>query len=106
VVLVSADNRAKCPRCAKRTEAALLKRELAVAESYGTVSIEDFDRARADLADERSAAQGALPTFREDYEIYGAEDGIVHVDYSGSCQECGLSLSFTHEHPLGVDGVA
>ena len=32
-----------------------------------------------------------LRTFREDYEFYGADEGTVTVDYSGSCQKCGSS---------------
>lgn len=40
------------------------------------------------------------PTFREDYEIYGAEDGTVMVSYGGSCTTCHLTLDFKHEHNL------
>jgi len=46
------------------------------------------------------SVQSAERTFREDYEIYGASDGTVKVDYGGSCTECGLSLSFNHEHEI------
>lgn len=38
--------------------------------------------------------------FREDYEFYGIEDGVVKVTYSGHCQECGAGVKFSHEHPI------
>jgi hypothetical protein len=46
------------------------------------------------------AVTPAGDTFREDYEIYGAEDGTVTVTYSGSCQSCGLSLSFRDDREI------
>ena len=33
-------------------------------------------------------------TFREDYEIWGAEEGFIEVNYSGTCRACGLHLDF------------
>jgi len=39
-------------------------------------------------------------SFREDYEIYGADEGTVTVSYSGSCTKCRLSLSFEDDHPI------
>lgn len=39
-------------------------------------------------------------TFREDYEIYGAKDGIISVNYAGYCQVCNLSFSFKDERPF------
>jgi hypothetical protein len=39
-------------------------------------------------------------TFREDYQIYGADEGTVHVGYSGSCEKCGLRIDFDHEHEI------
>ena len=104
---MSADNWAMCPRCkANREDAAGLAHETAI-KSYGKVSVTEFDELR-DEADRLSelinnppgAGQGR--TFREDWEICGAEDGEVFVSYRGACQTCGLSLKFEHVHPLGV----
>lgn len=39
-------------------------------------------------------------TFREDYEIYGAETGTVTVSYRGECQRCNLLLEFETTHPI------
>ena len=44
------------------------------------------------------------PEFREDYEIYGAETGVVTVSYSGVCRQCGLSLHFEDRKPIPVGG--
>jgi hypothetical protein len=49
------------------------------------------------------ANEGAR-TFREDYEIYGAAEGAVTVDYCGDCHVCGLSLSFEYRKALPVTG--
>lgn len=96
---MSASNWAICPRClsrARKTEAEALAKVMA---SYGKVPLEEFDQARAKIETPNPAD---FATFREDYEIYGADDGAVKVDYSGGCQVCGLELSFTDEHPLAV----
>ena len=61
---------------------------------YGVTSIAVFDQAREELAAEREEMQKRRPTFREDYEFYGAETGMVTIEYSGSCTECGLTLQF------------
>jgi len=101
---MSADNWADCPRCDKNRDGLITETEVKVSESYGKVSVEEFDEMRAQLDRLR---KGVLdPTFREDYEIYGAEHGCVMVKYSGRCAECGLSLSFEHEYPLDVDGAS
>jgi hypothetical protein len=68
------------------------------------VPVDEFDKARQSLADDRSQFERRTPTFREDYEIYGAETGTVTVSYSGECTECHLKLSFTEDHP--IPGVA
>lgn len=98
---MSASNWAVCPRCRKRKQAELDKRQAEVNELYGTVPFEEFDRARGEF----ETTDWTVPeTFREDYEIHGAGDGVIHVSYGGGCSECGLSLNFEHVHPLDVDG--
>ena len=94
---MSADNWAVCPRCVKQARAAEAKALAKVMATYGKVPVEEFDRARADIPD---LDPEKFRTFREDYEIYGAEDGTVKVSYSGGCDTCGLSLNFSDEHPL------
>jgi Fe-S cluster biogenesis protein NfuA len=85
---VSASNWAKCPRCTARAKKKQEEAMAALAEAGlddGTFSL---------------TVSPAGDSFREDYEIYGAEDGEVTVSYGGRCTECGLSLNFTHKHVI------
>lgn len=97
---MSADNWAQCPRCASSGTAKLQAREAAIQASYGVVPVADFDEARRALEAEKAAFERRTPTLREDYEIYGADTGVVTVSYSGHCGECGLRLNFNEEHPI------
>lgn len=95
---MSADNWAVCPKCAKRRAADLQAMRDEVAAKYGQVPVELFDAMRARLA----AAESAAPaqTLREDYEFYGAEDGVVIADYSCSCDKCGLKGEFKYRYEI------
>lgn len=95
---MSADNWAICPRCEDRRQTRLRERAVEVQAAYGSVSVEEFDRLRNSLATDQAVEPAN--TFREDYEFYGAEDGTVHAAYSGGCSECGLGVTFAHEHPF------
>lgn len=102
---MGASNWAMCPRCKLNRQAAADTAREKADGAYGRVTLEDFDKVRAE-ADRLAAAvdgPGIDPTFREDYEITGAEDGAVSVSYGGGCIVCGLSLSFEHTHPLDVE---
>ena len=94
---MSASNWAICPRCAARAAAAI---EIAAADlfaDYGKIPVAEFDERRAQIP---SINREDFRTFREDYEIYGAETGTVKVDYSGACETCGLGLRFTEEKTI------
>lgn len=84
---MSASNWSACPRCTARAEkeqeAAMAKLAEAGLDGKFTLTITT-----------------AGNTFREDYEIYGATEGTVHVGYSGSCDKCGLRLDFSHDHDI------
>lgn len=97
---MGADNWAVCPRCLARAHKAEAAALAGVMASYGKVPVAEFDAARAAI---EPVHPESYATFREDYEIHGAADGVVKVDYSGSCRVCGLSLTFTHEHDLPVE---
>lgn len=97
---MSASNWTVCPRCAKRHEAALQVMRDDVNAKYGRVPVAEFDELRRQLFEAESTK---LPeTLREDYEIYGAADGVVTADYSNSCQKCGLETTFTYRHEMDV----
>ncbi len=99
---MSADNWAKCPRCLKQAEAVLDNLRHQVDASYGVVTVEEFDQKRAALAKEEEIlnADDTYRTFREDWEIVGAEEGVVTVKYRGACTKCKLSLVFHTEREI------
>ena len=94
---MSADNWAVCPRCVARAKKAEAKALAKVTGSYGKIPVAEFDAARAAIKPVRDED---YRTFREDYEISGASDGVVTVDYSGHCSTCGLGLNFKDDHPI------
>jgi hypothetical protein len=98
---MSADNWARCPRCAARRTVELERERAKVSELYGKVPVEQFDAARrafdTAIADEQRAIGH---TFREDYEIFGADTGTVTVRYSGNCRMCSLTLNFIQDYPI------
>jgi hypothetical protein len=98
---VGASNWAVCPRCLARAKAAEARKLAEVMASYGKIPVAEFDAARAAI---EPVHPRDVATFREDYEITGAQDGAVVVSYAGGCETCGLSLSFGETRPIpGVD---
>jgi hypothetical protein len=94
---MGASNWTACPRCLQRASAARAADVKQVAGSYGKVSEAECIEAVKSIAEVNPANFGS---FREDYEIYGAEQGTVTVGYSGRCDPCGLSVDFSHEHEI------
>ena len=94
---MSADNWAVCPRCVARAKKAEARALAEVTASYGKIPVAEFDTARAAIKPVRDKD---YETFREDYEIYGASDGEVTVDYSGHCSTCGLNLNFKDQRTI------
>lgn len=97
---MSADNWAQCPRCTAEGAAELEARGAAIQALYGAAPVDEFDKARRLLAEDTANFAKRSPTFREDYDIDGAEEGTVTVSYRGSCSVCGLSLRFEDSHPI------
>lgn len=92
---MSASNWAVCPRCMEKARAEKAELRAQVEAGYGVLPIDEFDALRARLAE--PIDDEVLSTFREDYEIYGANTGTVKVSYSGSCEVCGANLDFQME---------
>jgi hypothetical protein len=67
---MSADNWAQCPQCLNKAE-----------ESDAPIPVVGW-------------------TFREDYDISGAESGTIHVEYRGRCYECGAHCRFQFTAPV------
>jgi hypothetical protein len=98
---MSADNWNACPQCKDNKVDKVADLEKQVDGAYGKVSAEEFMRLNGLLAQaklEVDKDDWNDRTFREDYEIYGADEGTVKVSYSGSCTKCGLRLNFEEEH--------
>ena len=104
---MSAKNWAVCPRCRARRQQTAQRLWDAAANAYGVVPRVEYERlynaaaayALRELNDDRAANR----TFREDYEITGAADGEVVINYSGWCTQCNLSLAVEHRHSLLVE---
>jgi len=111
---MSADNYSICPRCTSRRRALLKATEVELQQAYGHVDQDEYQELQAKLAElhrqvdeteqDKWSEYGDFNTLREDYEIYGADEGAVTVSYSGHCSVCGLGLDFKHEFPFeGLD---
>jgi len=97
---MSADNWDICPKCVANAVEELEARKAKVQEAYGKVSIEEFEAMRADTPE--TVDPEDFRTFREDYEFWGARDGVVHASYKGHCKECGTDLGFKSDHPIDL----
>lgn len=97
---MSADNWAQCPRCTAIRRVEQSSTEDRLREAYGRVPVEEFDQMREDADAEKCSA--VHPSFREDYEFYGAEDGVLSIRYSGGCKVCGLKHTFSADQPIDV----
>lgn len=95
---MSADNWAVCPACLHEAREAHHALQAEATAAYGKVSVEEFDALRARA--EKGVNEEDFRTFREDYEIYGADDGTIVVSYGGSCSKCKVGTSFTHYEPF------
>jgi len=103
---VSADNWTTCYACRTKHDGDIAERiakeQKRLEHAYGTIPQDEYDALRA----QAGAAVAAIrewpleKTFREDYEIYGAETGVVTVSYGGSCTVCGYGTSFEERHPI------
>lgn len=99
---MSADNWTVCPRCADRAKAESAERLQVAANAYGTVTPEEYGKLLAEA--QMPVDLGDYQTFREDYEFYGAQTGMVTASYSGHCGTCGLGVDFRHEQRFYVSG--
>jgi alkylation response protein AidB-like acyl-CoA dehydrogenase len=97
---MSADNWAKCPRCQRALDGTVQSLAQRLADAYGKVPIAEYTELQNKLAEASVHASRGHQTFREDYEIYGAETGVITVRYGGGCRECGLNIEFEDKHPI------
>lgn len=98
---MSADNWTTCPRCFDAAKTAAEAEREQVMALYGILSVEEFDRERAAL---KTPTASEFQTFREDYEFWGSDDGVLRVSYSGRCTNCDLSVTLTDEKTFWPEG--
>jgi len=94
---MSADNWATCPRCLRREQIRLNSERVEAQSLYGRVDRQEYEAAIAALPSQSTPDPDDFTTFREDYEFYGAEDGVIVADYKGMCSKCGLSVELRAE---------
>ena len=98
---MSADNWALCPKCVVQADREYTILVQNLAEAYGVRSEAEY-LGLAEAVAKGSRSRRMDNNFREDYEIYGAEDGVVKVNYHGQCTECGVELRFETQHPIDL----
>jgi hypothetical protein len=89
---MSADNYAICPKCFARHESDVIAKKAELAEVYGKVTRNEYERMSADLAELKE--NGLEATLREDYEIVNDNAGTVTIKYGAACPWCGFSCEF------------
>lgn len=92
---MSASNWAECPKCKEIGTDAIAE----AGKYYGKVPQEQYEQMVAQLRVQQEMSVNE-PTFREDWEIYGADKGVVCFSYSGHCSVCGLGMDFDFRRPL------
>ena len=95
---MSADNWVICPYCKANADKELQKKVDHVADSYGKVTLFDWNEMNERLREAQS--EELEKTFREDYEIGVSSDGTFEVDYRGSCINCRLQFTYKHEQQV------
>lgn len=96
---MSANNWAVCPVCLSRAVTRYLDAANELSKAYGVVNFAEFDALRNKVA-VKGVNESDFQTFREDWEIYGADVGSVTVAYYGVCGICGSSCKFTSTHEV------
>ena len=94
---MSADNWAKCPKCAKLAEDKKSVLLLKTQQAYGKVSEDEY----SDLLLELQTPIVLKRTLREDYEI-GIWNNVFEVSYSAHCSKCGFVKKFEKKEPIVI----
>lgn len=113
---MGADNWEPCLNCRETLEGevagTIRALEKSLKDAYGTLPVDEFMALVGETREKTSAQTARLEaqtdrnehTFREDWDIYGAEDGTVTIEYSGRCTTCGYGGTGTFTVPLKVQG--
>lgn len=91
--LMGADRWSVCPRCFDMATAQMEAARGELAAAYGKVPAEEYERLRK-LAETDIEHDD---TVREDWDIYGFDEGVIHVGYLGRCKTCGLEAKIQYD---------
>lgn len=93
---MSVINWSNCPRCARLAGEEHEQQKIAADVSYSKVPRDEFLELQA-----VANLEPRIPseTLREDYEFWYIDAGL-RISYSGTCQDCGLEISFEHTEPM------
>lgn len=89
-----------CPQCDKSERERHAKLEEALKKSYGKISMEEYEKRKAELAQPLKVGD----TLREDYQIGIGANFVFYVLYQCECQECGFRFEYKHEQKVPLTG--
>lgn len=99
---MSDENYGTCPRCFKRAVKKYVADTQHLADAYGDVSREEYEKLQAKLG--KPPHMGSMPeSLRETYECYVDEDGELTIYYGCTCENCGFVYDFNHQEKLEFD---
>jgi hypothetical protein len=70
-----------------------------LAELYGNVPVEEYERRKALLGGNEELSH---ETMREDYELGVDDGGWFEMRFSCSCDRCGFRFSFEHSEQIDL----
>jgi hypothetical protein len=88
---MSANRWKQCPKCTHAELERLRVASQKVADEYGKVSQDDWEKLRVDASPRHLDA-----TLREDWEISIDRTGKFSISYGCGCEVCGFTHEFSH----------
>ena len=99
---MSAENCGACPRCFKLAIKKYTADTQHLADAYGAVSREEYEKLQAKLG--KPPCTGFMPeSLCETYECYVDEDGELTIYYGCTCENCDFKFFFNHKEQLELD---
>ena len=88
-----------CPRCLAKAELDHLAAKQELADLYGSIDQEEYERQKAMLD-----GNGTLSheTMREDYDIGVEDSGKFMVNFGCYCEKCGFEFQFKHKEKIDL----
>jgi hypothetical protein len=94
---MSADGWDTCPRCENDSAEKIKELELALADAYGNIELEDWLAMKEETKANIQWLESQEETWRENYEFYGANTGTLSIRYGAYCTKCGLEFEYEED---------